>query len=269
MQNSNGSMNSVIEKEQIPRPSFHELALMSGNPYCFTFENMILNQIPTQMTRIFIKIKLGKSKCVTPPVPIMNNTAIWNDKIQLNWKNGVIKKGSKRSLKIRFSFRFENTSGRGFTRYGNSEINLSQINSLNNWEFSSKLCDCNYESMFSCHIFINSTPLSSMIKIKKNDDANFTDLIQSKQKYDSNIFRNDENKNLDDFVNPIKENEKVPPPGIKNRSFYIPTVYDFNDSSESNEEKLPFLINQDKMNLLKYQVDGIILKVLQRKENAI
>lgn len=269
MQNNNDNLNSVIEKKQIPKPSFQELSLMSGNPFCFTFKNIILNQIPTQMTRIYIKIKLGKSKCITPPVPIMNNTAIWNNKIQLNWKNGIIKKGTKRSFKIRFSFRFENTSGRGFTRYGNTEINLSQINSLNNWKFSSKLCDCNYDSIFSCNIFINSTLLSSMNKIQKNDDFDLTDLIQSKQKYDSSIFRNDENKNLEDFVNPKKENEKAAIPSIKNRSFYIPTVYDFNDSSEPNEEKLPFLVNQDKMNVLKYQVDGIILKVLQRKENAI
>lgn len=260
MENHYESSNSNLKKEQISKPGIEQSVFSSGKSFCFTFKNMILNQIPTQMTRIYIKTKVGKSKSLTNSVPIMNNTAKWDDKINIDWKNNLSKKSSKKAFKIRFSFRFENLSGKGFTRYGNVEIDLNQIQSLKNWEFSKKLCDCNYDSIFSCLLSIEPINISSSRSIKKNNNSSLIRQIES----NSFSIQNNGNQNLDDLflLNCLNEKEK----NSKTKSFYIPTIFDLNDSSEfEEEEKLPFRVNQEKMNLLKYQVDGIILAVMQPK----
>jgi hypothetical protein len=116
--------------------------------------NLSLINIPTQATRIFIKVKHGRlASAFTPSVEIVDNSAEWKNPLRLQCRPTVSLSRGK-PMFLRFSFRLEDASGRGYTRYGIAEQDLALVPRDENWFFVSQLSECSYSTKFQCTLYI-------------------------------------------------------------------------------------------------------------------
>ncbi|OHT16453.1 hypothetical protein TRFO_02717 [Tritrichomonas foetus] len=137
-----------------------------------TLSQMKLENIPTQATPIYIKVKQYRSSRNTQSVKILDNSASWDESITLNCKVPAKISSKKNKLYLRLSFRLEDVSGRGHTRYGIGEIELMPINDAPSddddnmslpgiHQISIKLQRCTYKTVFSCLMTIKSKNTNS------------------------------------------------------------------------------------------------------------
>lgn len=173
----------------------------------------------------------------------------------LNHEKNRTHPAEKHSLKpfyVRFSFRLEDNSGIGHTRYGVTYLNLKKLHSLKNFEFKSPLKYCNYETIFTCNISIKSNRRSSCGYINTHQilsQANESYFEQSFSDSDSckPRFKSLDNHDVDtcsdsDYANKHTEWKLLEP---------LADLY-----SEKNE--LPFKIQTQKYNDLSQQVEDIL-----------
>lgn len=123
--------------------------------------NMKVSDIPTQNSRVFIRIMQYHTKKKTKPAQIANNCVQWND--VLNIKCVLPKKNKKINQKflLNISIRFENSSGRGFIRYGNVDIDVSALKTTKEIHFDLPIQQCVENSKFSADI-TNENPLDDV-----------------------------------------------------------------------------------------------------------
>ncbi|OHT10935.1 hypothetical protein TRFO_19631 [Tritrichomonas foetus] len=89
-----------------------------------SLKNIVLIDVPTRQNRIFAKVKKCVKNVTTKPYPIINNQCKFaeNVDIEVNLPKDLSK--ARHSHLIRISFRFENASGSGFSRYGIAKIDI-------------------------------------------------------------------------------------------------------------------------------------------------
>lgn len=146
--------------------------------------NLKVNGIPTQSSRVFIRLKQYHSKKKTKPVEIKDNLVQWDEKVDIKCTlPKTIKKINHKYL-LNISVRFENSSGRGFIQYGNVDIDISVLRSSQEFHVDLPLQNCMEKSDFSCDIF-NENPLEectepsnsilqSSIAVNENSTSNET-----------------------------------------------------------------------------------------------
>jgi hypothetical protein len=116
--------------------------------------NLALIRIPTHGARIFVKVKHGRlASACTPSVDITDNSAEWKTPLRLNYRMVPALSRSKPNL-LRFSFRLEDPSGRGYTRYGIVEQDLALIPRDESSFLVTPLHDCHYNTEFRCTLYI-------------------------------------------------------------------------------------------------------------------
>lgn len=129
---------------------------ISQNKIKFTLENITLTDVPTRQNRIFLKVKYGSHHFTTKPVQIKDNSAIFNQEVSLEIPSIHIPKKPKHYKPFRLSFRLENSSGSGFTRYGVIELNIFERIMSQNLNVECGLDNCEEKPIFRCHILIPS-----------------------------------------------------------------------------------------------------------------
>ncbi|OHT14525.1 hypothetical protein TRFO_15039 [Tritrichomonas foetus] len=234
-----------------------------------TIKKMQLSEIPTQATRINVHIKQGRTTMNSSQVAIVDNKAKWDEEINLIWKMPH-KSHSRRPFLLRFSIRLEDNSGRGYSTYGDSLLDLTTIQDFNDLDFSSKLQNCDYESLFHCLIsfkLIKEVNLeSSNHKVNGLNDNDLVARANSQMPYrftskgrfhtlvrDTQYHRMNENKTP--LLSSFPKNET--------RMLHEEDAHYFSLYEELNYTKeLPFKVTEKKILLLSQQVDDIIGQVL-------
>lgn len=173
----------------------------------------------------------------------------------------------KHSLKpfyVRFSFRLEDNSGIGHTRYGVCYLNLKKLHSLTNYEFKSALKYCDYETIFTCNISIKSNKRSSCGYINTHRF-----ISQEKESYFEQSFSDSESGYM-------KRSEKA---NCLSKSQENHSSENSSDSDNTNkhtewkllesladqyteQQELPFKIKTQKYNDLSQQVEDILKKAM-------
>ena len=219
--------------------------------------NMVLTDIPTQATRIFIRIKIGRNKQVTQLVKITENIAKWPDELTLETRIPY-KQHTRRPFALRFSFRLEAVSGRSFTRYGNCQLELGSIPTLNDWEYQSHVHDCNYKSNFSCLI---------TIKLKNSTDEN----AMTNQRFLTSSLSLDSIPQTHHFRRYGHKKKKLSKNhNTSNNRFLLLDQVKFHENNRQPidiQDELPIKVKQEKLDILTKQVDDMISQVLYDHEN--
>lgn len=92
-----------------------------------------LIDLPTRQNRMLVKIKNCVSPVTTKPYPIVDNQCIFTDPVEIdvNLPKNIASVASKPRLgkvkPLRLSFRLEDPSGIGFTRYGIAMVDLIKV----------------------------------------------------------------------------------------------------------------------------------------------
>jgi hypothetical protein len=143
------SANGTVDRH---RPHFFR---RNATPSTVVVSNLSIVNIPTQATRVFVKVKQGRlAGASTPSVEIVGNAAEWKSELRLTCKVPH-QPTRKKNLLLRFSVRLEDPSGRGHTRYGIAEQDLASIVQNESWLFHTQLQQCNYRSEFRCTIVVH------------------------------------------------------------------------------------------------------------------
>ena len=231
-------------------------------------QRMKLNDIPTQATKIYIRIKQGRSRESTSAVKIENNSASWNETIMLDCRLPE-KRSSKKSFNLRFSFRLEDVSGHGHSRYGVALLDLKSLIIDTNQSINLKLQSCSYKSRFSCVILarekvdknINLRSTMPSLPILSHDIPLTNDMLDlsDNESYETKtIIRSSNSLLLQDSNNDIMSSGNIRKNNLTASLSFIETTAD--ENIEENE--LPFTPYPGEIERLSQQVDEIITELL-------
>ncbi|OHS99183.1 hypothetical protein TRFO_34428 [Tritrichomonas foetus] len=300
--NSNTSNTSSSPNNSTKRPKasikniIHNL-FKPGISTQLRIRNMLLTDIPTQETRIYIRVKQGRNRQSSQLVKIIGNSASWSDEILIDCRVPT-KQHSKRSFSLRFSFRLEDISGRSHTRYGFAELDLVSITMANDWEYKTKLHDCNYKSNFSCLISVKVKKQSEDPNMSGNNfslnscpQGSLSDNNLVSQNAPSNATSADAPSKSGTPAKPIINSSSMDriPKGpmktihlisrkkhrkfnkINNQSILLPDkrispLFETSRIASEVEAELPFRVQQVRLDRLTKQVDDIISSVLYASE---
>lgn len=115
-------------------------------------QNLKLIDVPTRQNRVFLKAKHGSYHFTTKPYQIKNNTVIFLEPVTIEIVIPDDPKKAKAVKSARLSFRLENTSGSGFTRYGIVMLNIVQRLFANDLVVKVGLENCTEKPVFMCKI---------------------------------------------------------------------------------------------------------------------
>ncbi|EAY07721.1 hypothetical protein TVAG_118020 [Trichomonas vaginalis G3] len=117
---------------------------------------MSLIDIPPHGTPIFVKIKQDRSEYTSKSVNITNNTANWTEPAEIKCMIAAVAT-DKHPHPLRLSFRFEDASGKDFTRYGIAEIDCTTVFHEKVQNVEILLSNCTYNTKFRCTIDVNTS----------------------------------------------------------------------------------------------------------------
>lgn len=123
--------------------------------------NMKVSGIPTQSSRVFIRLKQYHNKKKTKPTEIVENSVQWDDEVNLKCTVPKIIRKINRKFFLNISIRFEKVSGRGYVPYGSADIDISVLKTTQEFHINLPLQQCMEKSDFSCDIF-NESPLNEL-----------------------------------------------------------------------------------------------------------
>ena len=118
-----------------------------------TISKITLGGIPTQANNVFVKIKQHRKSIKTSSEKIVNNQVMWHNEYKLEVR--VPKEQPEHTRErdmLRFSFRLEDRTGKKFTRFGIAEIDIGRMHRNLDHTCESKLSNCKYNAVFTCHI---------------------------------------------------------------------------------------------------------------------
>lgn len=115
-------------------------------------QSLKLIDVPTRQNRVFLKAKFGSFHFTTKPYQIKDNTVIFLEPVTIDMTIPNDPKKLKSVKSARLSFRLENTSGSGFTRYGIVMLNIVQHLLLNDLDIRVGLENCTEKPVFMCKI---------------------------------------------------------------------------------------------------------------------
>lgn len=115
-------------------------------------QNLKLIDVPTRQNRVFLKAKHGSFHFTTKPYQIKNNVVIFLEPVTMEIVIPDDPKKAKAVKSARLSFRLENTSGSGFTRYGIVILNIVQRLLTNDLDVKVGLENCTEKPVFMCKI---------------------------------------------------------------------------------------------------------------------
>ena len=200
-----------------------------------TISKITLSGIPTQANNVFVKIKQRRKSIKTPTKKIVNNQVMWPDgyKIEVHMPKDL-PEHTRESDMLRFSFRLEDQSGKKFTRFGVAQIDIGRMHRNFEHTCESKLSNCKYNAVFTCHIDFEDEEEVSISGSTTSETRSFRSEISSS----SEDYSRSHTKNLSIKQQPqVKvEKPKLPPP-------------------------IAARISQERMTSLTQQVDKVIREV--------
>jgi hypothetical protein len=201
--------------------------------------NLSVVNIPTQATRVFVKVKQGRLvSASTPSVEIVDNAAEWRSELRLTCKVPH-QPTRKKNLLFRFSVRLEDPSGRGHTRYGIAEQDLASIPQRESWVFQTPLQQCNYRSDFRCTILVHGKIIARISS--RSDRFHSVDLAALHRPSGDSIV-------LDKSGNDSSQGE--------------------GDDEDIAVEDFPFPVTEEKLDILIKQVDEIWTEVINHRTKS-
>ena len=133
-----------------------------------TLQDMSLIDIPPHGTPIFIKAKQSNYEVQTKSMPVQKNTVRWQEPLVIKSKIAV-NQTEKHPHPLRLSFRFEDSSGKDFERYGIAEIDVTTAYHENISNVEILLSNCTYNTKFKCQIKVEDpNNLNPITKIPSN-----------------------------------------------------------------------------------------------------
>ena len=127
-----------------------------------TLRDMCLIDVPPHGTPIFVKAKQGKYEVTSKSVNIQNNSARWPEPLTIKARIAA-SSTEKHTSSLRLSFRFEDVSGKDFTRYGIAEIDCTTAFYLNSTTCEMLLSNCTYNTKLKCLIEIHPADSVSLM----------------------------------------------------------------------------------------------------------
>lgn len=115
-------------------------------------QNLKLIDVPTRQNRIFLKVKHGSFHYTTKPYPIEKSLVTFLEPVTIEMTIPDDPKKAQAVKSARLSFRLENTSGSGFTRYGIVMLNIVQHLFANELNVRTGLENCTEKPVFMCTI---------------------------------------------------------------------------------------------------------------------
>lgn len=135
-------------------------------------QNLKLIDVPARQNRIFVKVKHGSFHYTTKPYQIVKSVVNFLEPVTIEMTIPNDPKKAKAIKCARLSFRLENTSGSGFTRYGIVMLNIIQRLFANELDVRSGLENCTEKPVFMCNIQMPSNfnfPIQQGILIDETD----------------------------------------------------------------------------------------------------
>ena len=120
-----------------------------------TLKEMCLVDIPPHGTPIFVKAKQSKYEFTSKSVQIQKNSAKWVDPIVIKSRIAM-NQTDRHPHPLRLSFRFEDSTGKDFVRYGIAEIDVTTVYYEGISNVSILLTNCTYNTKFKCEISVES-----------------------------------------------------------------------------------------------------------------
>lgn len=139
-------------------------------------ENLKLIDVPARQNRIFVKVKHGSFHFTTKPYQIEKSIVNFLEPVTIEMTIPDDIKKAKAMKSARLSFRLENTSGSGFTRYGIVMLNVVQRLLANELNVRAGLENCSEKPVFMCTI---KMPSNFNHPIKQNFSIDETELSSS------------------------------------------------------------------------------------------
>jgi hypothetical protein len=118
-----------------------------GKKVWIQISNMRLIDVPPNQCLMFLKAKQGRTGAATKKYAIVKNSVLFAEPLRLEYE--LPADGSARPVKpLRLSFRFENPSNSGYTRYGIVELDVAKCLSEGMTRIEMLLSECTYNSYF-------------------------------------------------------------------------------------------------------------------------
>lgn len=224
-----------------------------------TISNMKVTDIPTQNSRVFIRLMQYHTKRKTKPTQIIDNSVQWDDEINL--KCILPKKNKKMNQKflLNISIRLEDPSGRGFVRYGNVDIDVSVLKTTKEFHIELPIQQCIENSKFSADI-INEDPLNDENKANEskmhNDPAKNESLTPDHNSLSSFSMSTTDRKYIDQSISETSQSTDF------GDDFSYSLLSNQNEVSITVFENVEVKIKEPKMKELENQVDNIIAQII-------
>lgn len=224
--------------------------------------NMKMKDIPTQNSRVFVHFKQYHAKKDTKPVEIVDNKVEWDEDVSMKCTLPKNIKKQKKKFLLSISIRFENSSGRGYVRYGSVSVNITELKICKEHHFEVPLENCIDSSTFSADL-INFNPLDNL---SSPNDFNINNLNTSPAMNQSNNspsrFSGPEDFSstppTDTSVSEISQSTNN---GTNTMSSQISTFKD-TEVKVKVFDNVEVKVKELKMKELETQVDGIVAQII-------
>lgn len=220
--------------------------------------NMKLNDIPTQNSRLYVRLKQCYTKKSTKPVQITDNSVRWNEDIDLKCTLPKTIKKEKKKYLLNLSFRFENPSGHGFVRYGNANIDLFALKINKEHHFEVPLEQCVDKSTFIVDI-INCNPfdyLSSPNEAELNTSVAVNEAYSPVSSFSIPNSVSSETVPTEMSVSESSQYTNE----VKDAPYFIPPVE--REVKVVVFDNISVNIKESKMKEFEKQVDGIVAQII-------